>query len=156
MKLYLVWDGSYSDTELLGIYSTMEKAREAHEQFAADNDIEEREMDVMPDHPPGLTFWDVCMKKDGSLWHGRFSYATPSRAPADDAGESYLPQYDWTIDVAFPRKTDYVTFYVWARDSEHALKIANERRIQLIATNEWTDDYKAWTKRLREQREEKA
>ena len=28
-------------------------------------------------------------------------------------------------------------FSIWAKDEKHAIKIANERRVQLIANNEW-------------------
>jgi hypothetical protein len=154
MKLYLVWSGSYSDKELCGIYSTMEKAQEAHEQFDADNDIEERESDEMPEHPPGMTFWNVAMKKDGSLWHGQFNYPTPSRESSRGRTKEYYdPDYDWTAGVS--KKTAHVVFHVWARDAEHAIKIANERRVQLIATNEWTDDYGDWMKRIHEAKAER-
>ena len=151
MTLYMVWDGSYSDATVLGIYSTMEKALEAKEQFNADQDIEERELDEMPDHPPGLVAWSVNMKKDGSLWTGKYNNPNPSRAGAiSPRSLCYYPNYEWTEPMSFPRKTAYVHFYVWAKDIEHAIKVANERRAQLIATNEWTDDYSAWTRRIQE------
>jgi len=31
----------------------------------------------------------------------------------------------------------FKTFYIWAKDEMHAVKIANERRVQLIASNQW-------------------
>ena len=37
-----------------------------------------------------------------------------------------------------------VAFRMWARDEEHAIKIANERRAMLIATNQWTTDWDKW------------
>jgi hypothetical protein len=35
------------------------------------------------------------------------------------------------------RNRDEWIFYVWAKDKQHAAKIANERRTQLIALNRW-------------------
>ncbi len=32
----------------------------------------------------------------------------------------------------------------WARDPEHAIKIANDRRLALIASGEWTTDFQQW------------
>jgi hypothetical protein len=37
-----------------------------------------------------------------------------------------------------------VSFDVWAKDESHAVKIANERRVQLIASGQWEADWEAW------------
>lgn len=33
----------------------------------------------------------------------------------------------------------YARFYCWAKDKEHAVKIANEKRTVLVATNQWVE-----------------
>ena len=70
-KIYLVTDGNYSDYHVLGAFSSMEKAEQAKLLYAADNDIEEYELDAIPDSPPGLFAYVVLMEIAGdvkSLW----------------------------------------------------------------------------------------
>jgi acyl-CoA reductase-like NAD-dependent aldehyde dehydrogenase len=46
-----------------------------------------------------------------------------------------------------------VRFYMWAKDEEHAVKIANERRAALVAANVWTTNYDAWERLTNEWKE---
>jgi hypothetical protein len=62
--IYLLSDGDYSDYRIIGAYSTRELAEEAKKRYATDNEIEEMEMDTMPDLPGGLHGWRVEFKND--------------------------------------------------------------------------------------------
>ena len=47
----------------------------------------------------------------------------------------------------------HVIFLMWAKDEIHAVKIANEHRTQLIATNKWNTDWECWYKSKTKQKE---
>lgn len=131
--LYMVTDGCYSDYRICGIYSTPEKAAHAKLLFNADNEIEEIELDAVPSTPPGLLPWNVKMDKNGNT----------DRVYRDSAETS--PSYEWApYGDAY---ASFVLFRIWARDEDHAIKIANEKRVALIASGEWTTDWNAWCRR---------
>jgi hypothetical protein len=124
MKLYMVTDGNYSDYHVCGVYSTPEKAERARQLYAADG-IEEMDLDAMPDAPDGMARWIVMMNRDGHSSSVRHVDASP----------------EWLFEDQFYRSESTEAsewgFTMWARDEEHAVKIANERRIQLLANNQW-------------------
>ena len=130
MKIYAVSTGRYSDYRIEGIYSTKEKAQEAHCLYAADNDIEEYELDAMPEHPPGMLHYFVKMDEQGNA-----SFVEIRSA-------EHMPNFDWSPYG----DNKNVGFNVWAKDEIHAIKISNEKRAQLIATNRWTTDFNLWRK----------
>jgi len=128
MKLYLVSDGSYSDYRILGIYSSMELAERARALFNADNELESWDLDAIPDHPPGLLPWIVDMDRDGN------SKSTRRRSMEGHDNYPWCPShYD-----------NLVSYYVWAENEAHAVKIANERRVQLIASGDYTESWDHW------------
>lgn len=53
---------------------------------------------------------------------------------AEFPGEDLLPYGDKTR----------VSFRVWAKDKIHAVKIANEKRLQLIAADQWHKEATRW------------
>lgn len=130
MKLFVVTSGEYSDRKITGIYSSKEKAEWARQLYATYNDIEEWELDSLPIHPPGMLLFMVRMDKSGTVVD--FSHV-------DASGK--WPR--WSPAIEIPA----VDFVVWARDIEHATKIANEQRTQLIAFGEWTTNYVEWRRR---------
>ena len=127
MIVFMVSDGSYSDYRICGIYSTSEKAERAMALYAA-SEIKEVEMDAMPSAPDGMLWYSVVMDSEGNSLN-----AYPSNA--EYAGEPKWEPYS---------NGTHVTFRMWATDIEHAVKIANERRVFLIASGEWMTDWKAW------------
>ena len=140
MKLYMVTDGNYSDYHVCGIYSTEEKADWATHVFNTGG-IEEIELDALPDGaPPGKLYFVVEMTAEGNTLSVR--HASAEFFPMFDA----RPRYNYR-----PTNTAWVPsvdFNVWARDEEHAVKIANERRAMLIASGRWTTDWDKWQERM--------
>lgn len=130
MKLFVVTSGEYSDRKITGIYSSKDKAELAQKLFATENEIEEWELDSMPMSPPGMLLFKVRMEKNGTV---RDCYAVDSSVKWDQ----------WSPAIEVPA----VDFVVWARDNTHAIKVANEKRTQLIASGEWTTDYAEWRQR---------
>lgn len=136
MKLYTASAGNYSDWHILGIFDNKEQAELVQDLHCSDNPIEEWELNKVPAHPPGLVFWTVCMQKDGTTlkvkrismaWDGPDNVATPCH-------------HDHSLGTPIPR---YMEFWHWAKDEQHAVKIANEKRVQLLALNQWADTSEA-------------
>jgi hypothetical protein len=128
MKMYLVSSGQYSDYSVLGIYSTKEKADEAVAIYAADNDIEEWDVDDLPPHPPGEFRWSITMLDNGDV-------ASISNYPA---GLTYAPLESYR--PFWPSQKNRRVLILWARDKEHAVKIASEKRREMIVNDEWYSD----------------
>ena len=127
MKVYLVSDGEYSDYTILGIYSTQEKAEEACVQYDAKY-IEEWDVDVLPPHPPGELRWTVYMKDGGNV----------TKVQRSSASEKFkkLDSFRFSSEGLWP-KTDGRCLTLWARDEDHAIKIASEKRREMIVSGEW-------------------
>lgn len=163
MRIFMVTDGSYSDYHVLGLYSNEALAREAKELFNADNEVSEFELDAMPEHPPGMLPWEVAMDRDGNVRYPvdypvdrKVADAKPRRIGFMEGLRDWRPygditSFDSRMNMS-KRSSGLVVFEMWARDPEHAIKIANERRTRLIATNEWTTDWKEWCERDRKGR----
>ena len=133
MKIFLVTDGEYSDYHVKGAFSTKEKAEEAIILYSAGN-IEEREIDEFPPHPKGMLPYCVQMDIDGNSLVKR----------KNSQGFEFYEKDKWR---PYGNNVD-VCFYMWAKDEQHAVKIANERRTELIATNEWNVNLKTWRRQV--------
>ena len=135
-KIYLVTDGEYSDFKVIHIASTPEKAEYAKRLYKADNDVEEWVLDELQEHPRGMLYYYVWMQEDGT---SRICQATPF----------CLATQEWEPSALYERMmvVPCVRFAAWAKDEQHAVKIANERRVQLIASGEWTTDWSEWRDR---------
>ena len=125
-KVYMVTDGWYSDYRVLGIYSTKAKAERAKVLFNADNDVDPIELDATPEVPPGMLKWVVMMGLDGNS-------SGALREPCD------YGRVRASIYVPFGSADAIMRAALWAKDEEHAVKIANEWRTRIVANNLWTD-----------------
>lgn len=134
MNIYLVTDGEYSDYRVMCACSTKEKAKYAKKFYVAEY-IEEYELDALPDHPAGMFWYSVQMDRDGN-----------SRNIEPESGVYGTSSMDWCPYG----DGETVGFSMWATNERHAVKVANERRAQLIASGEWTTDWNVWKERLEE------
>ena len=123
-KVYMVTDGSYSDYRVLGIYSTKAKAEKAKVLFNADNDVDPVELDATPEVPPGMLKWVVEMDRNGNV-------KDVSRENCEYHSSSAAVWKPFDKDVMYLRAA------IWAKDEEHAVKIANEWRTRIVANNLW-------------------
>jgi hypothetical protein len=123
MTVWVVGFGSYSDYHVVGVYSSEELADKAAE-CDPDHLIEEIELDAPSDHehPAGMKRFAVHMTRDGGIDLLQVNIAHDIFGEGPSAPGT--PREVWV-------------FYMWARDEEHAIKIANERRAMVIATNMW-------------------
>ncbi len=160
-KIYIVTSGDYSDYSINAVYDTKEKAEAAIAPFTG-YEIEEYELNPsLPDYiKPGEKFYDITMLSDGEIpiyydssddWYYRqvdlgFNdydqkfemefqlFAYPSFGP--DATNKNPDRYgEWVINGI-----------IRARDEQHAIKIMNERRIQILANNDWPAKVTKWCK----------
>ena len=119
--LYVVTSGEYSDYKIESIFSTKEKAEKFCSLFPEDAfqkpDIEEYELDEYSNKDKKE--FSVSMDIDGHI--DRVFQINPGGI----AKESCV----------FHR--DLLHSYCYADDTQHAIKITNERRVKLIALGLW-------------------
>lgn len=120
MKVYLVTAGEYSDYHVCAVCSTEQKAQEAVMLFE-ESEYFDLEVDKLPEHPPGLIAYSVTMDEKGDCQE------QPRIQNSDSFEETCWKSYEEGMFV----------FLVWAKDAQHAVKIANEKRTQKIALNQW-------------------
>lgn len=124
-KIYLVTEGNYSDYHVCAAFSTRALAERyvgLHKgELYSERQIEEVPLDEIPVYPPGLLPFEVVIERSGE-------------AEAD----LLLPEH-LTCPTALEKwgSTSCRVLHVWARNDEHAIKIANEQRLQAIANGEW-------------------
>jgi hypothetical protein len=125
MKIYVVTSGSYSDYHIVALYSTEEQAQKALELGDEETRIEEYELDSfqIPEHPPGHKPWLVRIEYNTSKIVLTFQ-------------EYFLERSEWSPMETFHDLEGFgPEFWVrcWARDDEHAEKIALDKYYQYKA-----------------------
>jgi hypothetical protein len=137
--IYAVSSGDYSDYSVLALFSTQELAQDYVDTILAGKSydtprIEEYELDPeVPSLRAGLSAWLIGMDRDGNVI--RADQGSPGfrmRGPyfiCCKQGRGFAGQE--------PRG---IVFACVAKSVDHAIKIVNEWRIQLIAENRWTLD----------------
>lgn len=128
-QIYIVTLGSYSDYNIEGVFSTMEKAQAYIDAYTGSyiNEVEVYTIDYMTPQP-GKSFYTLTMGEDGAV------LAMKSGPIADS--------YDRDLTVLRP---DWATRkYVlqvsrYSKSEAHVIKIANELRVQRIATLGWPE-----------------
>lgn len=134
-KVFVVTDGEYSGYHIVGIFLDETKAKRCHELSLSQNDIEEYNLDEIKGDeniPDGYSRWMVLMFKDGNC------NESPIKVNA-------LCSYNKTEPKPYSDSTpDLYAFYVLAKDEQHAIRISNEQRVQLIAENRWCQTWTAW------------
>jgi hypothetical protein len=120
-SIYVLTEGDYSDYHIVGVYSTKELAEEAQTLYK-DSQIEEYDLDNIPEHPPGMKAWFVLIR-DGKL---------------DGIYTSQVSPFDQTVpcesEYKHPNGMISYMVYCWAVDGDHAQKIALDKYYQHQAT----------------------
>lgn len=116
--IYILTAGEYSDYHIVATFSTKELAEEAMKLICEYSQIKEYELDslTIPEHPPGHTAWYVRIDtKTGIL-----AYTNK----VDVLNMNFSPSAKF-----FATCSKYVV-ECWARDKEHAEKIALDKYYQ--------------------------
>lgn len=116
-SIYVLTEGNYSDYHIIGVYSTKELATEAQSLYEH-SQIEEYDLDDIPEHPPGMKAWFVGIN-NGEL---------------DDLCTQQVSPFEETV----PREFEYeyhdgetaYSVYCWAVDKDVAEKIALDKYYQ--------------------------
>lgn len=133
MKVHVITQGDYSDYHIVAVVSTEELRDEAIKQFTSsydDADSEEWEVDDIAGLVVGHYNFNVLMDRNGN--------ATTQREGISENKLEDYPDISWGSNGKMFHTGSY-RFKVLATDEVHAVKIANERRIQLIADNKWPE-----------------
>lgn len=121
--IFLLTDGDYSDYHVVAAFSTLERAEKALALMSGDSArIEEYGLDSLniPDHPPGHFPWIVSI--DPKLYQDaeiRYSFQANPFA-SFEMGEYFHA-------AAPPVHNGLYEVKCWARDREHAQKIALDK-----------------------------
>ena len=125
--IYLVTQGHYSDYSVVGAFSDYAKALDLS-VILSDARVETYELDQYVEVAErGLAPIEVLMSENGDSDVYRWENLDyPEGGSASIVADSDGP---------------YLQCKCWARDEEHAVKITNEIRAQIIASNNWTPGY---------------
>lgn len=141
MKVHMVSRGEYSDYQVVGIFSTKEKA-EAYIEFS--NSFSEGTYDspfldaeLVVDELDELGVLVQQGKRPFTVYMQRSGDSTVT-----DAMHDYFRPEDHNNNGVYRRRGDpsRLILDVWAKDEAGAAKIANERRLALIMNGEWPED----------------
>lgn len=148
-SVFIVSWGEYSDYHICAVFDSRKMAELYVEATKTEN--EEPQIEEHPLNPDkkylkeGYRFFFVRMDKDGC------------NANADSAGDSFsvindphfYSKYEMineehpTMRCKYKKQLFFDNFgiTVSAKDKQHAIKIANEKRIQLLAMDKWPEDH---------------
>ena len=124
--VYFVTKGEYADYSIVGVFTSRERAEKYAELL--DNSWARTRVEEFPLNPneeelhAGKKPFFIRMTKDGEVL------------------DSWI-RIGWSDSLEFDIENNLITT-VWADDLMHAAKIVNEKRTQLIASNEWPEEKK--------------
>lgn len=136
--VWAIEQGSYSDYHIVGVYSTKERAEAVAAKLESRRDeptVVEWPIDPAADEVcAGLGSWRVYMLHDGTV--ERVEQAGPNGYSI--CGQAEIHRREESGAPAWRGKPDCLFCVCWATDANHAIKITNEKRIQMIACGEFT------------------
>ena len=134
MKIYIVTSGSYSDYQINAVFSSRAKAKKFIDTIRSLDEIRIEEWpvnkyDVLIGkfNTGKLSIYMVSMFKNGNIEKIEKEEITSYRIENSLEGNYNF----WT--------ENRIGMWVIAKNKRHAIKIVNEKRVQLIATNKWPE-----------------
>jgi hypothetical protein len=120
--IYILNRGDFIDHRIVALYSTKELAEEA-QKLCPDSYIDDYKLDSkeIPEHPPGHTAWCVNIDPENTMIRG--SYEENVLEWGFNPGVAYVTPTSWGRRSA-------LVVRCWARDREHAQKIALDKFYQ--------------------------
>ena len=128
MKVFIVTSGCYSDYAIDAVFTNEKTAEVYADKIDGEVEMWETSPSNLIDKITHNKIFVVRMNKEGNT---------------DLVMEEDFDSHE--IENAIEKKTEIfkavdgycMITYMFAKDEKHAVKIANERRVQLIANNEW-------------------
>ena len=131
MKVWVVGNGYYSDYENLAVFSSEGEAENFCEMLNAGS-FDSFELDSFANKfPKGKKLYHVTIDKSGDNASAYIIEPTLDERPL-----GLRPFYLATCEF-FPENDNMRRIECWAKDENHAIKIANDARVQAIASGEW-------------------
>lgn len=136
-EVYLVTKGEYSDYRVEAVFSTKENAERFMAKFPNSgwggyNEIEVYSLDEhISEIERGLIFFRVEISRDGDTLS--IEQTSPAYQSGDPIPDGWRPYYYRGGSISGRQEIKWRPFYTWAKDEQHAVKIANEWRVQMIA-----------------------
>jgi len=127
-KVYVVTSGCYSDYGIVGIFSSPEMAQEyidLEKSLGKYSDLNEIEEWGLDDLRPSKVHTRVWMGADGTVDNIYQGVGT-----VDDAGFMCFTFFEPHL----------LTWQVATDDKKRAVKVVNERRVIILANNEWGNE----------------
>lgn len=142
--VYVVIEGEYSDQNPVAVFTDKERA-DLWVELRGDGVVEVELDPEIPASPDAVRMgrngyqpYQVGMLKDGAVSRaGRLWVDGPDWVLPGDRISLQSGQYTSLMGEGPPYHV--LVCHAWARDREHAVKIANDRRAQLIAMGGWRD-----------------
>lgn len=132
-KVYICTEGEYSSYQIVAVFTTPELA-EAYRAWNGGNDVQEFELDHVPTlMREGTHGYHVFMWRDGDS----VVYLLEDVEPFET---TFFLRREWRWAKGVRHYGHRLVVGTVAKSEEHAVKIANERRAQLIASGEWPPD----------------
>jgi hypothetical protein len=121
--IYILTEGDYSDYHIVATFSTKKLAEEA-KKHCPYSEIEEYELDALeiPEHPPGHTVWCVNINAKTNAIIGTHHY--------NSLDGYFEPKEKYYEGGGVSGELNIFTVNCWARDKEHAEKIALDKFYQ--------------------------
>lgn len=124
-KIWVVEKGDYSDYRVVGVFTSEEKAKQICDLINRDGHFDAATVAEWPldqavnEINQGLDYWAVEMNREGKVTYtNKIGWAG----------------WEWGTSI---NSRGRLHSSVWAKDEQHAVKIVNEKRAQMIAMNEW-------------------
>jgi hypothetical protein len=140
-EVYLVTRGRYSDYSVYGVFADKSLAEEYAQQISNSYDtakVETRSIITNLIAPVGHRAYDLIMDIDGN------TSEIENEEVYDDSSDRSYPELDFVyerndVPSHYIQSGKYIFYVVTDKGQEGAIKIANERRVRMIAENTWPE-----------------
>lgn len=121
--VYVLTEGEYSDYHIVALFSSREKAEEAR-ALCPDSEVEEYELDALeiPEYPKGCVGWTICINANDNTINRAFQ--------CEALCNNFNPEEIYLDGGRHPSAFPIFMVKCWARDKEHAEKIALDKFYQ--------------------------
>jgi hypothetical protein len=132
MTVYVVTQGEYSDYRIVGIYDNREAAenRLFNIIYSPTDEARVEEYDMGKSCKRESVMWGGVMLRDGTVHGGERS------RPGSNECILYFPGGDYNVHMRGSSEP-HIYFRLQAPMLEHAVKIVNEKRAEMVATDFW-------------------